>query len=141
MTAPGSLGEALQADRAAAFAGLQDMLAMFEATATTRIVEPGEPGMRLRVATVADRHVDVLLMLVTWRVVEWPVDDPTGYGRYWCYTDATSLLSGLLIWSRDGYRNAGAGGEPIGWVKAHCECRHGTHRPSCRHDPARGGAR
>ena len=73
-----------------------------------RLVEPG----RWRVATVGGRHVELLAMIFTTRVVETPVDCDYVYGRFWCYSSPLAAAAAVEAWDK------AEDTEPVGWVKA-----------------------
>jgi hypothetical protein len=82
---------------------------------------------RFRVKTVGDYHIEIIPMVVNFRIHTVRVDDDSPYAwsvRYWCYagrgpdTFVTALLA-AHAW--DGADDT----EPVGWVKSWDGRRHG----------------
>lgn len=82
-------------------------------------INPGQCGERWRVKTVGGWHIEVLPMLLNWRVHTIAVDaGPIGWShRYWCYAgrgQATFVAAVLAAAAWDGADDT----EPAGWVKS-----------------------
>lgn len=70
----------------------------------------------VRVGETETHWIDILTMIVNFRVVTAPKDGPDAYDRYWCYAgrgpvDFVNALVAVMLWAKDG------ADEPAGWIK------------------------
>lgn len=65
-----------------------------------------------RYLTTERCHFDILGMLYSCRLAEIPLDDDSGYGRFWCFPNLGSALEALIAWDWC------ADTEPVGWIKS-----------------------
>ncbi len=73
-------------------------------------------GYRIKENAVGTHYVDILAMIVNYRIVLTPKDDPTCYVRYWCYSGndlAAFIVVMLAAFAWDGALDS----EPLGWNK------------------------
>jgi hypothetical protein len=102
-------------------------IARFLTIITGNEISPVDGGFRIK---ETDAHyVDVLRMLVNWRVVTIPKDSPMTYDRHWCYGGtgfATLLKAVLSVEEWDGSDDT----EPAGWIK---NGQTGEWRPEAAH--------
>lgn len=70
---------------------LKDVAAAFE-------IELLEDRTGFRVKETETHYIDVLPMIVNWRVTRSPKDDPTGYDRAWCFygTHFAAMMAAVL---------------------------------------------
>lgn len=73
-------------------------------------------GWRIKKNTADTHYVDVLQMLLNYRIVLTPVDDDSCYVRHWCYSGNTPsdfLRTMLAAIAWDGSLDT----DPVGWNK------------------------
>jgi hypothetical protein len=83
---------------------------------TTPALIPIDGGWRVKTTEDGQYFIDILAMAFNFRIVTTPVDHPSEYTRFWCYTGTTEMdfvrtVLAASIW------NGAQDTEPEGWDK------------------------